>query len=80
MEQWSKNIQTLVDEIDRHIRASEDDGLTLASLARACGYSEYYVSRNFREISGMSLRDYLRGRRLAFALRYGRGRGGVSRL
>ena len=69
MEQWSKNIQALVDEIDRHIRAQEDDGLTLASLARACGYSEYYVSRNFREISGMSLRDYLRGRRLAFALR-----------
>lgn len=33
------------------------------------GYSEYYVSRQFRDISGMSLRDYLRYRKLAFALK-----------
>lgn len=31
------------------------------------GYSEFYVSRKFKEISGMQLRDYLRDRKLAHA-------------
>ncbi|MGN1051348.1 MAG: helix-turn-helix transcriptional regulator, partial [Acutalibacteraceae bacterium] len=32
-------------------------------------YSKFYVSRKFKEISGMRLRDYLRYRKLAFALK-----------
>lgn len=43
--------------------------LTLGRLSQTLGYSEYYVSRKFSEISGMKLRDYMRYRRLAFALR-----------
>lgn len=60
--EWYMNIQNIVDDIDRCIRSGEDEKLTL-------GYSEYYVSRKFGEISGMKLRDYMRYRRLAFALR-----------
>ena len=69
MEQWSRSIQELIEQIDVCIRRRDDDALTLRSVASALGYSEYYVSRKFREVSGMQLREYLRSRKLAFALR-----------
>ena len=69
MSQWHRQIQAIIDEIDACIRHKSDEKLTLSRLADRLGYSEFHVSRRFREISGMPLRDYLRGRRLAFALR-----------
>lgn len=69
MYDWYKNIQTIVDEIEFCIKRRDDEALTLAHLAERLGYSEFYVSRKFRELSGMSLRDYMRYRRLAFALK-----------
>lgn len=69
MYQWHKNIQDAVNEIDVFIRNQTDDTLTLRHLAERWGYSEFYFSRKFREISGMAFRDYLRCRRLAFALK-----------
>ena len=45
---WGKNIQELVQEVDRCIRAQEDEGLTLRHLAQKLGYSEYHVSRRAR--------------------------------
>lgn len=67
MENWSQSIQQTIDIIDRCIRQQEDEALTLRALSAALGYSESYVSRKFRALSGMSLRDYLRFRHLAFA-------------
>ena len=67
MYEWRRQIQQIVDEIDGCIRSHDDAALTLRSLSRTLGYSEYYTTRKFREISGMQLRDYLRRRRLAFA-------------
>ena len=69
MMEWNKNIQNIVLEIDKNIKNQNDEALTLCNLAVFLGYSEYYVSRKFSEISGMSLRDYLRYRKLAFALK-----------
>ena len=69
MDEWNRHIQTIVSEIDAHIRAHADENLTLQALSRSLGYSEYHFSRKFREISGMQFRDYLRYRRLAFALK-----------
>lgn len=69
MENWSQSIQQMIDIIDRCIRQQEDEALTLRALSAALGDSESYVSRMFRALSGMSLRDYLRFRHLAFALR-----------
>lgn len=69
MAQWYRNIQDIITIIDACIRAQQDEALTLRALAQKLGYSEYYTSRKFRELSGMTLRDYLRLRRLAFALR-----------
>lgn len=69
MYEWQKLIQTVVDEIDRAIAAHDDEALTLRRLAAVLGYSEFHATRKFREISGMRLRDYLRGRKLAFTLK-----------
>ena len=69
MYEWQKQIQSIVDEIDRCIVSQDDEALTLRALSGRLGYSEFYTTRKFREISGMPLRDYLRGRRLAFALK-----------
>lgn len=69
MYEWQKRIQMIVDEIDSCIKNYEDEALTLRCLSRRLGYSEFYTTRKFREISGMQLRDYLRHRKLAFALK-----------
>ena len=58
MGQWQKQIQQIIAEIDRCIR--QDADVTLSALAREYGYSEFHLSRKFREISGMAFRDYLR--------------------
>lgn len=69
MHEWHKQIQKLINEIDFCIRNKNDEALTLSFLAEKLGYSEFYVSRKFKEISGMSLRDYMGQRMLSFALK-----------
>ena len=69
MYEWQKQIQIIVDEIDKCIRSKQDEALTLQVLADKLGYSQFHTTRKFKEISGMQFRDYLRGRRLAFALK-----------
>jgi len=68
MYEWHKQIQIIVDEIDECIKHRDDEALTLRFLSRKLGYSEFHTTRKFKEISGMQFRDYLRLRRLAFAL------------
>lgn len=69
MYEWHKQIQIIVDEIDECIRQHHDEALTLRFLSCRLGYSEFYTTRKFKEISGMQFRDYLRLRKLAFALK-----------
>lgn len=69
MYEWEKQIQIIVDEIDECIKRRNDDALTLHFLSGKLGYSEFYTTRKFKEICGLSFRDYLRNRRLAFALK-----------
>lgn len=69
MYEWRRQIQLIVNEIDRCIKNHSDDALTLRSLSARLGYSEFYTTRKFREISGLQFREYLRRRRLAFALK-----------
>ncbi|MCM1057634.1 MAG: helix-turn-helix transcriptional regulator [Firmicutes bacterium] len=65
----SRQVQKIVEEIDECIRQRKDEKLTLSDLSQKFGYSEFHVSRKFRELSGMRFRDYLRYRKLAFALK-----------
>ena len=69
MSEWHRQIQMMIEEIDRSIRRQDDEALALKALAEKMGYSEYHLSRKFSEIAGISFREYLRGRRLAFALK-----------
>ncbi len=69
MAEWHKTVQMLVDAVDGSIKREDDDALTLKALARKMGYSEYHMSRQFSQITGMQFREYLRLRRLAFALK-----------
>jgi len=69
MYEWHNKIQLMINEIDAGIRRNDDEVLSLSRLSAKLGYSEFYLSRKFREISGMQFRDYLRYRRLAFALK-----------
>lgn len=69
MYEWRKQIQLIVDEIDVCIKNHNDEALTLNALSKRLGYSEFYTTRKFSEISGMPLREYLQKRKLAFALK-----------
>ena len=69
MYEWQKYIQLIVDEIDKCIKNHNDEALTLCFLSRKLGYSEFYTTRKFKEISGLQFRDYLHHRKLAFALK-----------
>lgn len=68
MYEWHELIQIMVNEIDERIKSHDDTALTLQSLARKLGYSHFHTTRKFRELSGMRLKDYIRLRKLAFAL------------
>ncbi len=68
MYEWRRLIQIVVDEIDKRIKCHDDEALTLQSLSKRLGYSEFHTTRRFKEISGMLLGDYIRLRKLAFAL------------
>ena len=68
MYEWHRQIQTIINGIDACIRQRDDEALTLRHIARRLGYSEFYTTTRFREITGLSFREYLRARRLAFAL------------
>ncbi len=68
MREWYRRMQEMIDEIENGIRNQQDEKLVLEGISRSFGYSEYHFSRKFREISGMTFRDYVRYRRLACAL------------
>lgn len=69
MYEWHKQIQIIVDEIDTCIQSYSSEALTLGLLSRKLGYSEFHTTRKFKEITGMQFRDYIRKRKLAFALK-----------
>jgi AraC-like DNA-binding protein len=68
MYEWHRQVQKIADDIDSCIINRDDDRLTLSVIAKENGYSEFHMTRKFKELAGISLRDYLRRRRLAFAL------------
>lgn len=69
MGEWERLVQEIVEYVDECIKKRNDETVTLSGLAQRLNYSEFYISRKFREISGMHFRDYIRQRTLAFALK-----------
>lgn len=60
MAEWNQQIQTIVNEIDKCIENSNDEDLILKKLSQKLGYSEFYVTRKFKEIYCIHFRTYLR--------------------
>lgn len=69
MDEWQRQMQAILDEMDECIQNRHEEAVTLREFAQRLGYSEFYFSRKFKEVSGMQFRDYLRYRKLAFALK-----------
>ena len=69
MYEWQKQIQIIIDEIDKCIKRHNNEALTLRHLSEKLGYSEFYTTRKFKEMSGVGFREYLHKRKLAFALK-----------
>lgn len=63
MPEWNLNVQRILDLVERNLRAE----LSLADVSRRLGYSPWYCTRQFSRVVGMSLRSYLRLRRLSEA-------------
>lgn len=55
----------LVGRVCRHIDASLDKSLTLATLSTNAGVSPFHLQRTFKRILGISPRQYVEARRLA---------------
>lgn len=70
MNEWDMNVQRIIDLAEYRLRGE----LTLEEVSRRLGYSPWYCTRQFSRVMGMSLRSYLRIRRMteaAIALRDG---------
>ena len=56
----SQPVRACLDYIDLHL----EDELSLRTLARLSGYSDYYVSKRFKKEVGMTPKEYIRKKRL----------------
>lgn len=63
MYQWNESIQKMIDWIEEHIT----DNPTLLEMSGQIGYSPYYCSTQFHEITGITLKNYRASRRLSRA-------------
>jgi len=68
MLEWARAVQLIIDDIDTSIRLKETEEISLKKLSEKMGYSEYHMSRIFHKLSGMQFREYVRKRKLTFAL------------
>lgn len=58
-----KHVRDVTAFIDRHYM----DDLSMESLARSVHFSKYYISRLFKELTGMTVFEYIRRRRVSQA-------------
>lgn len=63
MLEWNEAIQKMIDWIDDNILENP----TLMQMAKQIGYSPCYCSALFHEITGMTVKSYIAGRRLRLA-------------
>ena len=52
----SKQVQSCCDYIELHA----DEKLTLSEIAKRVGYTDYYLSRKFKQETGFSINDYIK--------------------
>lgn len=60
---WNETVQNMIDWLEAHLT----DNPSLWEMSRQIGYSPYYCSSHFHEITGMTFKSYVAGRRLTMA-------------
>jgi len=63
MKKFTREMQKAIDYIERHL----SDALSIREIAAQVFLSPYYFQRVFHAVCGMTLSEYIRGRRLTFA-------------
>ncbi|MBR6999786.1 MAG: helix-turn-helix domain-containing protein [Lachnospiraceae bacterium] len=63
MKEWVKVVQRMIDWIEEHT----DQNRMLENLSAEIGYSPWYCSVLFHDVTGMTIKSYASGRRLARA-------------
>ena len=63
MYEWNEATQKMIDWIEANITENP----TLIEMSQQIGYSPYYCSVQFHKICGMTIKNYVSGRRLALA-------------
>ena len=57
---YSKSTNRVIDYIELHL----EDDIFLTNIASELGYSDYYLSKKFKQETGTSLKEYIRDQRL----------------
>lgn len=68
MYEWNRNIQRVINSIEDSIKTGESDDITLRNLSKEISYSPFHTTRQFKDLTGILLRDYLRLRKLAYSV------------
>ncbi|MDT3428601.1 AraC-like DNA-binding protein [Paenibacillus forsythiae] len=63
MYEWNEMVQLMVDWVDANLSETQ----SLLKMSEQLGYSPYYCSRQFSELTGMTLRDYIWTRKISRA-------------
>ena len=63
MFEWNESVQKMIYWIEEHLTEKP----SLLEMSKQIGYSPYYCSSKFHEITGMTIKSYISGRRLARA-------------
>lgn len=63
MYEWNEMVQLMVDWVESNITESA----SLLQMSEQLGYSPYYCSKQFHQLTGMTLRDYTWTRRISRA-------------
>ena len=64
MFEWNMSVQKMLDCVEEKLT----EPLTLEMLAKQLNYSPYYCTRQFHKYAGISLRDYIRLRKVSSAV------------
>lgn len=62
---WAESVQKMIDWMEKQLQKGETP--MLLEMSRQIGYSPAYCSTQFHQVTGMTLRSYLAGRRLYWA-------------
>lgn len=64
MFEWNKSVQAMIDCVEENLT----EPLTLEVLAAKLNYSPYYCTKQFHKYAGISLRNYIRLRKISAAV------------